>query len=917
MGRNAGWLYAALFAGTLAAFWAHSSGVLDQTEYVEYSRVWIDQLDINFALKLDGLGILFGSLVLGIGALVLAYSAVYLPKKNNTSFYALITIFAISMLGLVLANDVIILFVFWEFTTLCSFFLISRSGHIGYQPSLRTLLLTASGGLCLLSASAAMVVKTGTSSISEILESPVWKTDTTFATTIAILIMTAAFTKSAQFPFHAWLPDAMAAIMPVSAYLHAAAMVKAGIFLLMRFSPVFASTPTWNIVLISVGLTTMVMGAIFALQRDDLKELLAYSTVSQLGLLVAAIGVGTKYALAAAGLHIISHALFKSSLFMSAGVIDKQTGTRKLSELGGLGRTMPLTGITVTLAALSMAGVAPLLGFASKEYILKAMSDTQGPSWVPIACTAGVVLGSILTFAYCGKIVMSLYTGNQARATKKYSTLLIAPGITALLGVALGLFPASLNSVVQTSTTAALDINFDPHLMLWHGLTRELLLTLIVFAVGSALVLQRQRVSAAIDRPLFPGNGVRALECVRSVLLSTGVRVRNITSVDSPPRHLAIPFILLMTLGVVVAVAQPQLDPVIKNSTRASDWFLLALITIPLGGLMIAKSRLAGVVLLGTIGLIITLFFFTLGAPDVGLTQLLIELLTVIFMMFSLRRLPKKFHHTNTRRKYFAGAMAIGVGALAAVTAYVYTGRRPLSDTSEYYLNNSKKETGGTNVVNTIIVDFRALDTLVELTVLATAGLAIMALLISARVLQGERRSHVKHAPTAADSFADNNIPVHVVTRALIPLVVIMSIYLMLRGHNEPGGGFIAGLVTCVGIALVYLGTTHRNFIHAKWLPYLFIGGGMALSILSALSGYVNNIFLRPLHLEFELVSYKIHLTTSMLFDTGVYLAVLGVILAAINRLSMDSPHDQLSRIIHPGEIEELSGPIEPAEVLP
>jgi multicomponent Na+:H+ antiporter subunit A len=763
-----------------------------------------------------------------------------------------------------------------------------------------------------------MSVRTGTTRISDILVHPVWKEEPRLTAVVAVLVIVAALTKSAQFPFHSWLPDAMVAIMPVSAYLHAAAMVKAGIFLLMRFSPIFYDVPTWKILLISIGLGTMIMGAIFALQRDDIKELLAYSTVSQLGLLVATIGVGTKYALVAASVHVISHALFKSSLFMFAGVLDKKAGTRNLSELHGFGYQLPLVGVGITLACLSSAGILPFVGFVSKEAVLTAFLDAPGPAWVAPFTTALVVGGSILTFAYSIKIVATGWSKKtMLNVEHPTSPLVIAPLITAVAGLVLGLGVVVLNDTIQAATQASLAVNFFPKLALWHGFTTEFLLTDIVIVVGVICVYFRDNIAYLLDRPLFPSSGVRAVEFIRAQLLSFGVRVRNVTSIDSPPRHLVIPLLLLIALGIAVGFAQPELAPIVGDPFRASDWFLLALMIIPVGGLMIARSRIAGVVLLGAIGLIMTLYFFTLGAPDVGLTQLLIELLTVIFMMFSLRRLPKTFHRTKKQRRRAAAVVAVAMGILASFTAYAFTGRRELSDTSLYYLENAKEETGGTNVVNTILVDFRALDTLVELTVFATAGLAIMALLISARVLQQQRRPHVKHAPTAADSFADNNIPVRVLTRALIPLVIALSLYLMLRGHYEPGGGFIAALVTCVGVSLVYLGTTHRNFINAKGLPYLFIGSGISIAVVSGLSGYLNSSFLRPLHLDFFVLGIEINLSTALIFDTGVYLAVLGVVLAAINRLSSDTPHDLVSVAPHVAPIEDLDGPLNPSEVTP
>ncbi|GMA41617.1 proton-conducting transporter membrane subunit [Mobilicoccus caccae] len=382
MGRAAGWIVAAgmlAVAGGLTSVWLGRG----ETSAVTESVPWIPAIGVSLALRLDGLSFFFGLLVLVIGAVVLSYCARYLHGGGHGIFYALMTFFGAAMVGLVLADDLVVLFVMWEFTTLCSFLLIARSGPAGTEPAIRTFLLTVAGGLCLLVAVAVAWVTTGTTSLSAVLVDPVWTQRPDLTAAVAVLVAIAAFTKSAQFPFHGWLPDAMVAITPVSAYLHAAAMVKAGIYLLLRFSTLFHDVSVWNALLISVGLTTALMGAVFALQRHDLKGLLAYSTVSQLGFIVATIGIGTTYAIAAAVVHTAGHALFKAALFMSVGVIDHQAGTRDMRDLTGLARTMPVTAVVMTLAAASMAGLPPLFGFVSKEAMFKGSPrrTCRAPWW--------------------------------------------------------------------------------------------------------------------------------------------------------------------------------------------------------------------------------------------------------------------------------------------------------------------------------------------------------------------------------------------------------------------------------------------------------------------------------------------------------------------------------------------------------
>ena len=404
LGRDAGWVLAAPLlaaAGVLIAAWTGDV----RTEH----HPWIPAVGVDLDLRLNGLALVFAMIVLVIGAAILAYSSRYLSRDRAESrpgsFYLLMTAFAASMLLLVLADNIVVLFVAWEFTSFTSFFLIGRSGDHARDPAIRTLLVTVGGGLALLAAVALMAVRTGTASLSGVLASDVWS-EAGFTTTVAVLLAVAAFTKSAQFPFQAWLPDSMVAISPVSAYLHAAAMVKAGIFLLLVFSPVLAGNPVWSALLIGSGLITALLGAVSAIRRHDLKGLLAYSTMSQLGLLVTAIGIGTPVALTAAIVHTVAHALFKSALFMLIGVVDHEAGTRDLRELAARHVRMPVTGTAIAVAALSMAGIPPLFGFISKEGLVEAALGTPGPAWLPVLVTAGIALTSVFTVAYSGRLVL-------------------------------------------------------------------------------------------------------------------------------------------------------------------------------------------------------------------------------------------------------------------------------------------------------------------------------------------------------------------------------------------------------------------------------------------------------------------------------------------------------------------------------
>ncbi|WP_432545761.1 DUF4040 family protein [Kineococcus sp. SYSU DK004] len=912
LGREAGWPIA---AGLLAlGLWL---GLAAPREGLTHEMPWIPALDVGLRLRLDGLSLVFALLVLIIGAAVMAYSARYLSKKAHTGFYGLMTLFAAAMLLLVTADDVVVLFVAWEATTFCSFFLITRSGAPAHQPAVRVLLVTATGGLALLAAVVTMSVRTGTTQLSAILTDDAWRTDPGFATVVAVLLAVAAFTKSAQFPFHSWLPDAMAASTPVSAYLHAAAMVKAGIYLLLRFSPAMSGVPAWHLLLISLGITTALIGSLFALQRTDLKALLAYSTVSQLGFLVATIGVGTEHALTAAVVHTVAHALFKSALFMVVGVIDHQAGSRDIRDLSGLRRCMPLTTVVVVLGAASMAGVPPLLGFVSKESMFAAFLEAPGPAWTgPVLGVLGVS-AAVLTFAYCGRMVTGAFFGPPMRETWHHDThtddedasghgedgephthpggppeagaaFLLPPALPALAGLGLGLAPFLLDDLVSRGAGGAHGAEVDAHLELWHGVNPELFMSAAVIVLGALLVAARHRVDRLLDRPLLPYTGVGAVEGFRRGAISLGARVGGLTGSSAPARHLAAPLVLLLVLTAVALPGLGGLPPVVGDLDAGTDWVLLGIVALGVLAAVVVRSRIGALSVVGITGFGVALWFVALGAADVALTQLLVEILTVVAGVLVLRRLPAAFGKVRRARAAGAAVLAVASGAAATVGVLALTGRRELSAAGEWYLREGETETGGTNVVNTILVDFRALDTLGELTVLGLAGVAILVALQARRALPEGEPGLAVGARSPLLGADDNAAPLRVLARAVGPVMVVTSLWFLLRGHNAPGGGFISALVGGAGFALVYLASSTDRGARVKW-PYLaLIGGGVLVGTATGLAGLADGSFLRPLHAY--VLGY--HFTTALVFDLGVYLAVVGVVLVALNRLGGVVPED-------------------------
>ncbi|HET8957217.1 MAG TPA: proton-conducting transporter membrane subunit, partial [Microcella sp.] len=615
VGRAAGYV-AATGLAALAALVATLSVEVVAGTVLRESVPWLPTLDVAVRLRLDGLAVVFLLIVLGVGALVMAYSARYLSERHvhrHTGYYVWMTLFAFAMTGLVLADDIVLLFVFWELTTLCSFFLINRSGRKASAPAVRTLIVTAIGGLILLLAVVLMVSRTGTTVLHEIVAAPVWSEDAAFTSVVAVLVAVAALTKSAQFPFHYWLPDAMVAPTPVSAYLHAAAMVKAGIYLLLVFSPAFAGNGAWQAVLMSSGLVTALLGGVLALRATDLKQIMAYSTVGQLGFIVATIGVGTPSALATAVLFTLSHALFKAALFMVVGIIDQQAGTRDVRLLRGLGRRMPITLVVTVLAGLSMAGVIPLLGFVAKEYMLASLLDAGPMPIVGVVATAAAGLAAVATVAYTGRIVLGAFTDDAVEDAPEHpdrhrmpDVVVEAPiafwipaAIPAILGLVLGLAIPTLRPLLSAAADAAAGEPYSASFALFSGITIELVLSIAILSLGTVAIILRRRVHPIVARQRLPFTAVEAVERLRETTIGAGRAVGRIARTDSHAVHLGLPWVLLGALFVAGLVIAPNAGAVVDPSEPWSDALLLALTAVTVIPALITRSRLVAVILVG------------------------------------------------------------------------------------------------------------------------------------------------------------------------------------------------------------------------------------------------------------------------------------------------------------------------------
>ncbi|QKW13366.1 hydrogen gas-evolving membrane-bound hydrogenase subunit E [Verrucosispora sp. NA02020] len=884
LGRQAGW---ALGGGLLLAV-----GVLIQagagTRTVSETVSWMPTVDVALRLRLDGLSMLFAVLVLGIGAVIMVYSTSYLTDRRPTGFYTLMTGFAAAMLLLVLADDLVVLWVAWELTTVCSYLLIARSGPTAGPPATRTLLVTVAGGLSLLGAVALVAARTGTTDLTAALAHPAWAADAAFGTTVAVLVAVAAMTKAAQFPFHAWLADAMVAPAPVSAYLHAAAMVKAGIYLLMLFAGAASHAPVWPVLLVTVGLLTAVMGALFALQRHDMKELLAYSTVSQLGLLVAVIGIGTTEAMLAASVHIAAHALFKSAAFMHVGLMERRTGTRDLRRLRGLARSMPWAAAMITLAVASMAGIVPTLGFISKEMIFEAMLDAPAAPAIGWLVALVAAAGAVLTVAYSARVILTLLPGPapEVRPWRPTASMSAAISLTALAGTVFGVAGWLLADLVRgaAAATAGTTLSEIGGVYLWHGFGGPLMLSVLAIAAGVLLTVWRGHTDRLLDRALFPGSGVRAVQSLHDNTIAFGRRVGALTRNDAPAAHMAAPVVLLGLAGLGVVAGWPGAPPTLRP--HAIDVGLLVVMMVGIVTVVRARVRLTAVIATGVVGFSVAMWFFVLGASDVALTQLLVEILTVVIMVLVLRRMRPRFAAVGTRRSVLAAAAALAAGTTATLATLAFTGHRSLSPAGEHFIREAQTLTGGTNIVNTILVDFRALDTFGELVVVAVAAMAVSALLTAHPAVGGTSEPQVDNPLSDPQR---NAVFLTVLDRFLVPLMLLGSLYALLRGHTAPGGGFIAALLGTCALALAYLSASSAR-TRMLQRPFLAIAGaGILVAVGTGALGLVDGSFLRPLHAEV----LGVKLTTALVFDVGVYLAVFGVILAALRLLgaaSTDTP---------------------------
>ena len=894
---------------------------------VDERTTWIPALDLDVTLRLDALSLSLAGLVTGVGALVFVYCARYFSPDDEglTRFAAVLMAFAGSMLGLVLADDMLLMYVFWELTTVFSFLLIGGSGAkvAGRRAAQQALVVTTAGGLAMLVGLVLIGQASGSYLLSEVVAAP----GSGPAVTVGVLLVLAgAVTKSAMVPFHFWLPAAMEAPTPTSAYLHAAAMVKAGIYLVARLAPGFADTPGWRPVVIGLGLATMLLGGYRALRQYDLKLLLAFGTVSQLGFLMVLVGTGSREAAAAGVALLLAHGLFKSTLFLVVGVVDHTCGTRDLREISGLGRRVPVLAVTAGLAGASMAGLPPLLGFVGKEAAFTAFLDggLQSRPWA-LLTLFGLVAGSVLTVAYTARFLWGAFgTGGTVRRCAadepRPATLhrpgpafLAAPVVLALLGLVAGPSSHLLEPLVAPyADTLPLVAEEAEELALWHGLQPALLLSLVTLLGGLALFTARDVVARvqrriALDASADEGywHTMRGLDRVAQASTRSTQR-------GSLPTYLGVILVVLVLLpGSVLVFAAPWPDDV-----RLWDTPVQALVgVVVLGAAALAvriRQRLSAVLVVGVTGYGIGVLFALQGAPDLALTQFLVETLTLVTFVLVLRKLPKDISDRHRAKERTArGLISVAVGLLMGGVGVVALGARTATPVSADFPEQAYEFGGGENIVNVTLVDIRAWDTMLEISLLVVVATGVASLVFLRERTGSVARASGAPTPSASARRAPRDrwlaagetlspqrrsVILEVVTRVLFHTIVVLSVYLLFSGHNVPGGGFAGGLVAGLALVLRYLAGGRYELGEAAPVdPGKLLGSGLLLSGTTGVAGLLLGAdALQTTILQATLpVLGEVKLVTSLFFDIGVYLIVVGLVLDVLRSLGAQIDADE------------------------
>lgn len=924
LGRNAFFLLAVVPLGGFA--WV----IANWSEPQRVRLTWAPSIALNIDLRFDTLAAVLCALVLGIGALVLVYCARYFEDDEPRLgvFAAELVAFAGAMFGLVTSDNMLLLYVFWEATTVLSFLLIGHNAEqaASRRAAIQALLVTGAGGLAMLTG----IVVLGTVNSSYLLSDLLSGTNPSgTAVNVAVaLILVGALTKSAVVPLHFWLPGAMAAPTPVSAYLHAAAMVKAGVYLIARLAPAFAQNPVWHPLVLTLGLASMLLAGLRSLQVVDLKLVLAFGTVSQLGFLIVLVGIGTPDAALAGVALVVAHALFKACLFLVVGIIDHGAGTRDLRRLSGLGRRAPVLCATAVLAALSMAGIPPLLGFVGKESALNAVLDADVLT-APVrgAVFTGVVLGSMLTVGYSIRFVWGAFADkdrepepaagatpvahqpsevpvaeDQPEAERRLrwhppgALFLAVPVILAVASLAAGLAPSWLDARLRPYAETLAAVPFS-HLALWHGFDAALASTLLIVAVGVVLWRLRDRFAESAHPRL--GNADRAYDATLRAMDTLSLRMTGAVQRGSLPLSQAAILVTLIVLPTVLLALGTRTGVTLRLWDSPLQAAIGAIMAVSALAATVLRNRLASVLVVGVTGYGSGVIFALHGAPDLALTQFLVETLTLVIFVLVLRAFPATIEPSRTAAfKLRRAVLAVGTGTVVAVLAGFAVAARTAEPVWLRIPDAAYEFGGGKNAVNVLLVDLRAWDTLGEISVLVVAATGVASLVFRSR--------RFGSAPRATDSpdydpelvswlpagrlvaRAQRSMVLQITTRLVFPTIMVLSVYFFFSGHNAPGGGFAGGLTAGLALTLRYLAGGRYELGEA--LPVdagHILGAGLTLAAGTAVSSLL--LGAPPLSSAIIEVSLPVighvKVVTALLFDLGVYLIVVGLVLDVLRSL--------------------------------
>jgi multicomponent K+:H+ antiporter subunit A len=890
---------------------------------------WVPSLGIDLVLRIDGFAWMFAVAITVIGALVSVYARYYMsPEDPVARFYAFFLAFMGAMLGVVLAGNLVQLVIFWELTSLVSFLLIGYWHHrVDARRGARmALTVTGAGGLALLGGVVVLGHIVGSYDLDTVLASGELIRAHRLYPVALVLVLLGAFTKSAQFPFHFWLPRAMAAPTPVSAYLHSATMVKAGVFLLGRLWLVLSGTDLWFWLVGGAGVTTLLLGAYVAMFQNDLKRLLAYSTISHLGLITLLFGLNSSLASVAAVFHIMNHATFKASLFMAAGIIDHETGTRDIRRLNGLMRAMPITGTLALVASAAMAGVPLLNGFLSKEMFFAETVFISSRPWVELGLPIAATVAGIFAVVYSLRFSYDIFFGPPStdlprKPEEPPRWMRIPVDLLVLACLVVGIAPAiAIGPSLATAANPVVGgVLPEYSLAVWHGVSAPLVMSLVAILGGIAgyLLLRGQQQRGRLESPpvigrlngalLFEGTLVTLTRSARAALRVVG------------SRRLQTQLFAIIAVALLLALLSSRGIPLVwgdRERLPASPAFVLLWVigmVCAVGAAVQAKfHRLVALTLMGGCGLVTCLTFVWFSAPDLALTQLVVEVVTTILFLLGLRWLPmrvagapREINVRDTGRRARDLLLALGVGAGLATLSYAMLTRPAPQSISPFFLSRALPEGGGANVVNVMLVDFRAFDTFGEITVLGTVALTVFALLRRFRPpkesidhpsqqqrLPADVATDLVKPRTADDAARGYLLVPAMIARLLLPLALIVAAHFLLRGHNAPGGGFVAGLVVAVAFLMQYL-VSGTRWVEARMKlgPPRWIGFGALLAAGTGLGSWVFGypfLTTHTAHVTLPLVG-AVHLPSATFFDIGVFAVVVGATLLILTALAHQS----------------------------